>query len=149
MSIASLCPRTGRPWKRTLSALILAAAVLLSGCGADGDPPWTKESPDGAPPTATAPVSRSAAELAAKYRRAGGDRGVYGISHAKTKDDVLRLTVRTHKKNGYEPFDDFATDLAAFLAGEGVRLDQGYVLDVYGPDGIRLHNYSTTMENNP
>ncbi|WP_344529920.1 hypothetical protein [Streptomyces rectiviolaceus] len=135
--------------KRTLSALGLAAVVLLSGCSAEGDAPWTKDPQDNGPPTATAPVSRSAAELAARYRAAGGDRGVYGISHAKTKDDVLELTVRTHKKNGYEQFDDFATDLAAFLAGEGVRLEEGYVLDVYGPDGVRLHNYSTTVEDNP
>lgn len=135
--------------KRTLSALWLAAAVLLSGCSADGAPPWKKDPPDSGPPKATAPVSESTAELAGRYRRAGGDRGVYGISRAKGKGGVPVLTVRTHRKNGYEPFDDFATGLAAFLAGEGVRLDDGYVLNVYGPDGIRLHNYSTTMASNP
>ncbi|MGD3108207.1 hypothetical protein [Streptomyces sp. YGL11-2] len=39
--------------------------------------------------------------------------------------------------------------LASFLAREGVRLDQGYVLNVYGQDGTRLHNLDTTPEHNP
>lgn len=55
----------------------------------------------------------------------------------------------THKKAGYEHFDDFAANLAFFLARQGIRLDQGYVLNVYGPDGTRLHNYDTTPEHNP
>ncbi|MER5971503.1 hypothetical protein ABT112_17510 [Streptomyces sp. NPDC002055] len=54
------------------------------------------------------------------------------------------LTVWTRKKTGYESFDDFAAKLASFLDSEGFRLDQGYVLNVYGPDGKRLHNYDTT-----
>ncbi|MEU7578960.1 hypothetical protein AB0B50_15310 [Streptomyces sp. NPDC041068] len=135
--------------KRILPVLCLAATVLLSGCGVEGAAPWRKDASEDGPPKATAPVSESAAELADRYGTSGGDKGVYGISHAKDESGVLVLTVRTRKKDGYEPFDDFATHLAAFLAAEDVRLDKGYVLNVYGPDGVRLHNYSTVVENTP
>ncbi|WP_447032801.1 hypothetical protein [Streptomyces hypolithicus] len=134
--------------KRILPALVLAAAVLISGCGADDETPWTRDPTTPAPPSTTASPVPAATELADRYRKAGGDNDVYGIRHAKNKDGSLELTVWTRKKTGYEPFDDFATNLASFLAGEGVRLDQGYVLNVYGPDGTRLHNYDTTPENN-
>jgi hypothetical protein len=135
--------------RRILPVLAVGAAVLLSGCSVDGEAPGKFDPTSAGPPTATATPDPTATELADRYRKAGGDPHVYGIQHAQNKDNVVLLTVWTRKKNGYVPFDDFATNLASFLAGEGVRLDRGYVLNVYGPDGTQLHSYDTTPENNP
>ncbi|MYT33907.1 MULTISPECIES: hypothetical protein [unclassified Streptomyces] len=129
--------------KRILPILFLTAAVLHTGCDFVGD-----ARPSG-PPTATATPSRSGTELADRYRKAGGDADVYGIHHAKNDKGVLVLSVWTHKKAGYENVDDFATELTSSLTREGVRFGQGYVLNVYGPDGVRLHNLDTTPEHNP
>ncbi|MFE5741440.1 hypothetical protein [Streptomyces celluloflavus] len=46
-------------------------------------------------------------------------------------------------------FDDIATGMASFLTREGVRLHQGYLLNLYGSDGTRLHSYDTTPVHNP
>lgn len=92
--------------------------------------------------------SGSDRDLAARYRRAGGDPDVSGIKHTKNRDGLLTLTVWTRKKSGYgSGFDKFDETLTSFLTGTGVSLLQGYVLNVYGPDGTRLHHYDTTREN--
>ncbi|MFF9673670.1 hypothetical protein ACF1GS_18545 [Streptomyces eurythermus] len=133
--------------KRTLPAFLLTAAVLLSGCSTETS---SKSDPTtaGGPPTTSASPADSEGDLAARYRRAGGDPDVYGIKHAKNRNGVLTLTVWTRKKSGYgSGFDKFDRTLTSFLIGTGVSLDQGYVLNVYGPDGSRLHHYDTTMEN--
>ncbi|WP_432097625.1 hypothetical protein [Streptomyces sp. bgisy100] len=130
--------------RRVLPVLAIVTAVLLSGCGSDGTAPWQRDQPEAGPPTATVSPDRTDSVLAARYRKAGGDPGVQGIHYATGKEDEVVLTVWTRKKNGYESFDDFAAKLASFLDSEGVRLGQGYVLNVYGPDGKRLHNYDTT-----
>ncbi|UQA95525.1 hypothetical protein [Streptomyces halobius] len=129
--------------RRILPVLFLTAAVLLTGCDFSGE-----ARPSG-PPTTTATSSQAGTELADRYRETGGDADVYGIDHTKNRKGVLMLSVWTHKKAGYKNFDDFATNLASFLTRQGIRLDQGYVLNVYGPDGTRLHNYDTTPEHDP
>ncbi|WP_449203880.1 hypothetical protein [Streptomyces sp. HJ7] len=129
--------------KRILPVLFLAAAVLLTGCDVAGD-----ARPSG-PPTTTATPSQTGTGLASRYRKAGGDAGVYGIDHAKNAKGVLVLSVWTHRKNYDEVIDRFAAGLASFLTREGIRLDGGYVLNVYGSDGTRLHNLDTTPEHNP
>ncbi|AJC61711.1 hypothetical protein [Streptomyces sp. 769] len=129
--------------KRILPVLFLATAVLLTGCDVADD-----ARPSG-PPITTETPSRTGTELADRYRKAGGDADVYGIQHTKDHKGVLVLSVWTHKKAGYDNVDGFANKLTSFLAQEGVRLDQGYVLNVYGPDGTRLHNLDTTPEHNP
>ncbi|MCX4822789.1 hypothetical protein OG883_23390 [Streptomyces sp. NBC_01142] len=131
--------------KRLLPALLLALALLTAGCTDDAGPHKDSTGPSG-PPTISESPSPQATDLANRYHAAGGDRDVVGIRQAKDKGGVLVLTVWTQKKSGYEQFDDFATNLASFLAGEGASLDQGYVLNVYGPDGTRLHTYDTTPE---
>lgn len=71
---------------------------------------------------------------------------MYGLKYAN-RQGVLELTVWTRKRSGYGPgFDDFDKTLTSFLTGQGVSLAQGYVLNVYGPEGTRLHHYDTTME---
>jgi len=119
---------------------VLAAVVLLSGCSV-GD------SRAGGPPTTSAFPAGADSDLAARYRGAGGDRDVYGLKYAKNSEGVLRLTAWTRKQAGYGgSFDDFAETMTSFLTRQGVNLAQGYVLDVYGPDGTRLHHYDTTPE---
>ncbi|MFF8784528.1 hypothetical protein [Streptomyces sp. NPDC015125] len=135
--------------RRFLIILSLVIAVLLTGCSVDSDARHDRKLTPTSPPTITSAPSRAATELADRYRQAGGDADVSGIRHAKNGTGVLVLTVWTHKKTSYANFDNFATGLASFLTREGVHLAQGYVLNVYGPDGIRLHNYDTTPEHNP
>ncbi|MET7357340.1 hypothetical protein ABZS76_02715 [Streptomyces sp. NPDC005562] len=133
--------------KRLLPALLLAVSLLVAGCTDDAGPHKDSTGQSGPPRISKSPSSQATA-LANRYHAAGGPRDVAGIQQAKKKGGVPVLTVWTQRKDGYEQFDDFATDLASFLAGEGVNLDQGYVLNVYGPDGTRLHTYDTTPENN-
>ncbi|WP_043264120.1 hypothetical protein [Streptomyces sp. CT34] len=129
--------------KRVLPIAFLAATVALTGCDVIAD-----ARPSG-PPTATTTPTRNGTELADRYRKAGGDSDVYGIHYAKNNKDVLVLSVWTHKKARYENVDDFANKLASFLIRDGVSITRGYVLNVYGPDGTRLHNLDTTPEHNP
>lgn len=133
--------------KRILPAFLLTAAVLLSACSTatpSNDDPTTA----GGPPTTSASPAGKDSDLAARYRRAGGDRDVYGIEHTQVRDGTQALTVWTRRKSGYgSGFDKFDKTLTSFLTRTGVSLDQGYVLDVYGPDGTRLHHYDTTVEN--
>jgi hypothetical protein len=134
--------------KRFLPALLLTAAVLLSGCSTQTTPKSDPTTADG-PPASSASPAGDDSDLAARYRRAGGDPDVYGIRHAKSRDGLLTLTVWTRRKGGYgSGFDKFDKTLTSFLTRTGVSLDQGYVLDVYGPGGTVLHHYDTTVENN-
>ncbi|MFE6686223.1 hypothetical protein ACFVFQ_07055 [Streptomyces sp. NPDC057743] len=126
--------------KRLLAIGFLAFCVLLAGCDVAGD-----ARPSG-PPTTTATPARSGTELAARYRQAGGDADVYGIQYAKDDKGFPVLSVWTHKKGGYENFDAIAASLTRFLSKEGVRLDRGYLLNAYAPDGTRLHNLDTVPE---
>ncbi|MEU7177956.1 MULTISPECIES: hypothetical protein [Streptomyces] len=128
-----------------LPVLFLAAAVVLTGCGAGGDP----ESTPTGPPVITATPLPAAKELADRYREAGGAADVYGIRSAKDREGVLVLTVWTHQKTYYKNFDDVATGMASFLTREGGRLHQGYLLNLYGSDGTRLHSYDTTPVHTP
>lgn len=129
--------------KRTLPTVLLAAIVVLSGCSA-GDSTSASTSP-----TSGASPASSDSDLAARYHGAGGDQDVYGLKYAKNRKGVPVVTVWTRKQSGYGAgFDDFAQTLASFLTKQGVSLAQGYVLDVYGPDGTRLHHYDTTPEEN-
>ncbi|MFB7630346.1 hypothetical protein ACFC0M_05270 [Streptomyces sp. NPDC056149] len=128
--------------KRLLPIGFLAFSVLLTGCDVVGD-----ARPSG-PPTTTATPSRSGTELAARYRQAGGDADIYGIRHAKGEKGFPVLSVWTHKKGGYQNFDDIANSLTLFLSKEGVRLDRGYLLNAYAPDGTRLHSLDTVPEHN-
>jgi hypothetical protein len=122
--------------RRILVALAAVGAVLLSGCSDDDA--------SAGPPTATASPGPTATDLAARFRKAGGDAAVQGIDHTRRADGAALLTVWTDKDDGYVPFDTFADALSAFLSGEDVRLDRGYILTVYGADGSLLHKYDTT-----
>ncbi|MEU6221028.1 hypothetical protein ABZ845_26505 [Streptomyces sp. NPDC047022] len=128
--------------KRACPALVLAAAIALSGCSALSSDP-------GGPPTISASPASADSSLAAEYRRTGGRPDVSGIKHAKNSKGVLELTVWTRRRDGYADFDAFARTLESFLAGKGVDLAHGYVLDVYALDGTRVHKYDTTPEHNP
>lgn len=131
--------------KRACPALVLAAVIALTGCSAESSGPASS-----GPPTVSASPASADSSLAAEYRRTGGRPDVSGIRHAKNSKVVLELTVWTRRRAGYgEDFDAFAKTLESFLAGKGVSLAHGYVLNVYALDGTRVHNYDTTPENNP
>ncbi|MEU1037563.1 hypothetical protein [Streptomyces sp. NPDC005907] len=133
----------------TATALLCIATIALaSGCTSDSPSGSASKTTIAAPTATTTMVPGDARQLADRYRKAGGDADVYGIQQTQDKDGFPVLTVWTRKKAGYEPFDNFASELASFLDQEGVRLDQGYVLNVYAPDGTRLHNYDTRPESN-
>lgn len=135
--------------KRTLPSVVLAALILLTGCSTEPSARSRSPRPSDGPPTISASPAGAGRDLAARYRKAGGDADVYGLTHTKNREGVLVLTVWTRKRSGYGGgFDTFDKTLASFLTREGVSLAQGYVLNVYGPDGTRLHHFDTTVENN-
>ncbi|KUN05192.1 hypothetical protein AQI95_17075 [Streptomyces yokosukanensis] len=139
--------RTPSAHHRALLALLLTVVVLLSGCTTDTSAKSGPGASGGSPSVGASSPSGAGRDLAARYRKGGGDPGVYGITYTKGRGGSPVLTVWTRKRSGYGGgFDDFAKTLTSFLAGRGVDLAQGCVLTVYGPDGTTLHHYDTTLE---
>ncbi|MGX2996142.1 hypothetical protein JNUCC64_17970 [Streptomyces sp. JNUCC 64] len=125
--------------RRTVIALISVFLLAIAGCD---------EAPDG-PPVTTATPDTKAAHLADLYHESGGDDRVLGIRTGKGGNDVLVVTVWTGRKSGYPDVDAFDIHLRGFLASRGVPVSKGYVLDVYGPDGTRLHNLESAQREVP
>ncbi|WP_157882521.1 hypothetical protein [Streptomyces silvensis] len=122
--------------RRTFASLAVACTVFLGGCSNHADETVQ----------VTTSPNRSAADLADRYRSEKGDSRVFGIRTAKIDNDVLTVTVWSRRKSGYPHFDAFDLHLRKFLARQGMRVEKGYVLNVYGPDGTRLHNLDTTTD---
>ncbi|MDT0380778.1 hypothetical protein RM572_18660 [Streptomyces sp. DSM 42041] len=119
---------------RAAAPACLLTVTLLSGCGPDE--PSASDRPAGPTSTTTA-APEAAARLADRFRAAGGPEDVYGIEVADGPGDVPLLVVRTHgTDDDYAAFEKLKSSLTGFLArDEGVPLQEGYLLDVYGPDG--------------
>ena len=124
----------------TLLALVLA----LSACTAQGE----ERSGSGSaashasvgPTVTTTAAPADAKELAERYRRAGGDEDVYAIQQEPGPEGVPLLIVRTHNPDtDHKVFDKQKESVVAFLAGEGIPMDRGYLMDVFGPYGSLLH----------
>lgn len=131
-----------------LAVIPFAASLpLLAGCtldsGAAGD--HSAEFPQ---PTATTTVAPdSAVRLADHYREASGNKHVYGIQRSDGPADVPLLTVWTHSKDDDAgPFDRLKVSLTDYLKREkGVDLSEGYLMDVFGPDGRLQHRLDARL----
>ncbi|MFE7747953.1 hypothetical protein [Streptomyces sp. NPDC057428] len=118
-----------------------SAVTLLAGCITD-DGAGSGRTPAVLGPTArTTAVPEAAARLAERYRRAGGQREVYGIERSAGRDGVPLLVVRTHDPDdSARTFDRLKTSVVGFLEREeGLSASEGYLMDIFGPDGSLQH----------
>lgn len=93
-------------------------------------------------PTVTSTVAPdTAARVAGRYRRAGGEKDVYGIQWTSGPDGVPLLIVRTcNPDEDAGIFDDLKGSVTGYLEREeGLSLGRGYLMDVFGPDGGLQH----------
>ncbi|OKK21883.1 hypothetical protein AMK16_01075 [Streptomyces sp. CB00455] len=128
---------------RLVALACAGCAVLLTGCAVDGAPNPERRSSAVPGPTTTAAVAPDAAvRLADRYRRSGGTKDVYGIRRSSGPDGVPLVTVWTHKKDedAARSFGDLKVSITSYLERhEGLSLERGYLMDVFGPDGSLLH----------
>ncbi|HWU06202.1 MAG TPA: hypothetical protein VN520_07385 [Streptomyces sp.] len=128
--------------KRVISAAVLVGAgaiALLSGCtGEEAADPGRALATAG--PTATV-APGAAAQVAERYRAAGGAQTVYGIQRSDGPDGVPVLVVWTRDPdNSARTFEELKEPVAGYLErGEGLSLDEGCPMDVFGPDGSLQH----------
>ncbi|MDX6315235.1 MAG: hypothetical protein QOF84_4515 [Streptomyces sp.] len=119
------------------AVVCVGSVTLLSGCTADSVP--RTDHPSFTPgPTATSTVAPDAAvQLAKRYHQSGGANDVYGIKRDSGPAGVPLLIVWTHNPDGdAETFDELKGSITGFLEHEeGLSLKQGYLMDVFGPDG--------------
>ncbi|MGY1453643.1 hypothetical protein [Streptomyces sp. SS8] len=128
------------PLRRRTRAAALAlplCAVLLTACTGGQE----RERP-GAGPTAVGTAAPAGAKaLAERYRESGGDEDVYAVQREPGPGGVPLLTVRSRATDSdAERFDRLKESLVFFLVQvEGVSLERGYLMDVFGRDGSLLH----------
>lgn len=118
---------------------------MLSGCTGTTDP---DRAPATAGPTATTTVAPTdAARTAGRYTRSGGAQEVYGIQQGTGPGGVPLLTVWTRDPDGSAgTFDRLKVSVMGFLEREeGVLLNRGYLLDVFGPDGSLQHRLDARL----
>ncbi|MFD3869912.1 hypothetical protein [Streptomyces sp. NPDC058623] len=128
----------GRVLRRGTHAALtaLAGAALLMGCTEE---PRGRAMPG--PTSTTTAVPQEAAALAERYRAAGGDPDVYGIQIEDGSEGVPRVVVRTRNSdNGGTLFDLQSASVTRHLTTkEGATFENGYYMDVFGPDGEIMH----------
>ncbi len=125
-----------------LTALICAGSVaLLSGCTADGAPGPERSSIRPGPTATSTGAPEAAAQRAADYRRSGGAKEVYGIERSAGPGGVPLVVVWTHSQvDDRDSFDALKESVTGYLQrAEGLSLEGGYLMDVFGPDG-KLQN---------
>lgn len=126
-------------------AVCLGSVLLVSGCSPatsrDADP--DRRDPSVTPgPTVTATAAPDeASRTAERYRRSGGAEDVYGIQRAAGPGGVPLVTVWTRgEERDAGRFDALEVSVAGYLEREeGVSLERGYLMDVFGPDGSLRH----------
>ncbi|MFI2781213.1 hypothetical protein [Streptomyces sp. ALB3] len=126
---------------RTAVLIAAGAVTLLTGCTAD-DGTDESRAPATAGPTATTTLAPgAAARVAERYRAGGGDQRVYGIRRSAGPGGVPLLVVWTRDPDeSARTFDELKDSVTGFLRSEeGLSLDKGYLLDVFGPDGSLQH----------
>ncbi|NJP67000.1 hypothetical protein [Streptomyces spiramenti] len=124
-----------RPIRRAV-VLSAAAVLLVGGCAPGGGTP-EGDSTEPPRPTTSAGAPDSAVRLADRYREATGNEDVHGIQRTDGPAGVPLLTVWSHhERNSREAFERLNSSVTDYLAREeGVDLSQGYLLDVFKPDG--------------
>ncbi|MEV7174175.1 hypothetical protein AB0O18_31325 [Streptomyces sp. NPDC093224] len=93
-------------------------------------------------PTATATAAPpEALALAERYRAGGGDPDVYGIQVEGGPEGVPRVVIRTRNADqGDAIFRRQNTSVTTHLmTKEGASFEKGYLIDVFGPDGLLIH----------
>ncbi|RSS39021.1 hypothetical protein [Streptomyces sp. WAC08241] len=132
-----------RPLTRPAVLAGLASVLLLSGCSPVTAPEADRRVPPTTPgPTATATAAPDeAARTAGRYRRSGGTEDVYGILRRSGPEGVPALTVWTRDPDSdAERFDALRASVTGYLEREeGLSFEQGYLMDVFGPDGSLRH----------
>ncbi|MGV9687925.1 hypothetical protein ACWDUX_02255 [Streptomyces sp. NPDC003444] len=125
------------------ACLALAGVLLASGCR----PVTVPEADGSAPPVTPGPTLTAtaapdeAARTAERYRRSGGAEDVYGIQRAPGAGGVPLVTVWTRgEERDAGRFDALKVSVTGYLEREeGVSLERGYLMDVFGPDGSLRH----------
>ncbi|MCX2971799.1 MULTISPECIES: hypothetical protein [Streptomyces] len=122
----------------------IAAALVLTGCRTTEAVPDAQASSLPGPTTTSTSTAApdAAARLAERYQQDGGLRDVHGLQHTAGPGGVPLITVwtREDEARGAEEFQDLRDSVTAFLRDEErLELGQGYLLDVFGPDGGLRH----------
>ncbi len=122
------------------ACLVLASVLLASGCSPE---PQDRAAPPVTPgPTVTVTAAPDeAARTAERYRRSGGTEDVYGIQRGPGAGGVPLVTVWTRgEERDAGRFDALKVSVTGYLEREeGVSLERGYLMDVFGPDGSLRH----------
>ncbi|WP_028815077.1 hypothetical protein [Streptomyces flavidovirens] len=128
---------------RLAAVLCTAALPLLGACALDSGTARDHSAESPRPNATTTVAPDSAAQLADRYRKASGNKDVYGIQRADGPGGVPLLTVWTHNAvDDAEPFDRLKVSLTDYLKREeDVDLGKGYLMDVFGPDGGIQHRF--------
>ncbi|MFP8945082.1 hypothetical protein ACLIYM_27085 [Streptomyces fenghuangensis] len=133
---------------RTAALALPLCAALLTACtgGQDQERPGARSDAPFAPATAGPTTVSTAAPagakaLAERYRESGGDEDVYAVQREVGPGGVPLLTVRSRATDSdAQRFDRLKESLVFFLVQvEGVSLERGYLMDVFGRDGSLLH----------
>ncbi|EST21809.1 hypothetical protein N566_27040 [Streptomycetaceae bacterium MP113-05] len=115
----------------------VVAAALASGCtthSSANPPEWG--------PTATTTVAPDRAiQLATRYRQGGGLEEVHAIQRKPGSGGSPLLVVWTSNPDtGDQHFEKLKASIVGFLrVQEEIPLDEGYWMDVFGPEGELLH----------
>ncbi|MGK5450374.1 hypothetical protein [Streptomyces radiopugnans] len=141
------CPDAPRPPGRAAALALPLCALVLCACTGQGQErsdagPGTPSASATAGPTAVGTAAPAEAEaLAERYRGSGGDEDVYAVEREPGPEGVPLLVVRSRAtESDAERFDRLKDSLVFFLVQvEGVSLERGYLMDVFGRDGSLLH----------
>ncbi|MGW0855267.1 hypothetical protein [Streptomyces sp. NPDC002690] len=120
---------------------VVGCAVLLTGCTTGSGPGRGGSDVTHGPVAIGTAAPDAAARLAERYRRAGGVGEVYGIARSSGADGVPLLTVWTHDPDeDDQPFQELKVSVTRYLVEqEGLSLEKGFLMDVFGPDGSLQH----------
>ncbi|MFJ9061780.1 hypothetical protein [Streptomyces sp. NPDC102409] len=126
---------------RRSAFLFTAALPLLGGCTLDSGTTRDHSTESPRPNTTATVAPGPAMQLADRFRKASGNKDVYGIQRADGPDGVPLLTVWTRNADeDAAPFDRLQVSLTNYLKREeNVDLREGYLMDVFGPDGGIQH----------
>ncbi|MEW1904351.1 hypothetical protein [Streptomyces sp. NPDC086147] len=132
--------RPAAPAARLVLAGVLAGVLLASGCSSEAEDRAAPPVTPGPTVTVTA-APDEAARTAERYRRSGGAEDVYGIQRGPGAGGVPLVTVWTRgEERDAGRFDALKVSVTGYLEREeGVSLERGYLMDVFGPDGSLRH----------
>lgn len=129
------------PVSRVVGMVLLSACTLTACTAGSGAPTPAVGS------TATgAAASSSATALVDRYHQSGGDLDVYAMEKEPgTSSAAPRFIIRTRNPDGDDAaFQKQKESIVQFLTRvEALSPGQGYLMDVYGPDGSLLHRLDT------